>query len=154
MADQRGTEADISRYPMHRMVAVLDDDAGVRAALDGLAGVGVDSSDVVVLTGEEGVDRLDPSGAGHGLLGRLLRVLQLTAEEGNELEVHHRALADGKSVVYVKVLGDAQKGQAAAASGCATSSTTYRRRRRRPGSPTCSSPAMHATRTAPRPDRA
>jgi hypothetical protein len=115
VADQRSTEANISRYPMHRMVAVFDDDAGVRAALTGLAGRGVDGSDVVVLTGEEGVARLDPSGEGHGLLGRLLRVLQLTAEEGNALEFHQQALAAGKSVVYVKVHGEAQKDAAAAA---------------------------------------
>jgi|tagenome__1003787_1003787.scaffolds.fasta_scaffold19380676_1 hypothetical protein len=115
MADQRSGEPNISRYPMHRMVAVLDDAADVRAALDGLMGLGVESSDVVVLTGEEGVARLDPSGEGHGLLGRLLRVLQLTAEEGNALEFHHQALAAGKSVVYVKVHGDARKDAVAAA---------------------------------------
>jgi hypothetical protein len=115
VADQRSGEANISRYPMHRMVAVLDDDAGVRAALDRLAGLGLDSSAVVVLTGGEGVARLDPTGEGHGLLGRLLRILQLTAEEGNALEFHHQALADGKSVVYVKVHGEAQKDAVAAA---------------------------------------
>jgi hypothetical protein len=100
---------------MHRMVAVLDDDAAVRAAFDELAGIGIDGSDVVVLTGEEGVARLDPSGEGHGLLGRLLRVLQLTAEEGNALDFHHQALSAGKSVLYVNVRGEEHKDRVAQA---------------------------------------
>lgn len=115
VADQQSGEANVSRYPMHRMVAVLDDAPGVQATLDGLAGRGIDSSDAVVLTGEEGVSRLDPNGEGHGLSGRLLQVLQLTAEEGDALELHHQALAEGKSLVYVKVHGEAQKDKAAEA---------------------------------------
>lgn len=100
---------------MHRMVAVLDDDAGVRAALGELAKLGIDSSDVVVLAGEEGLTRLDAGGEQHGLFGRLLRVLQMTAEEGNALEFHRRALVDGKNVLHVTARGDEQKDRVAAA---------------------------------------
>ena len=108
-------DTDISRYPMHRMVAVLDDETGVRTALEELAERGIDRSEIVVLTGQEGLTFLDPGGEQHGLFGRLLRLLQITAEEGNALQFHQQALSDGKSVLYVAARGEAQKDAASAA---------------------------------------
>src|SRR6476660_7728814 len=95
------SEQNVSRYPMHRMVAVFDEEASVHVAIQELARLGIDDSEIVVLTGEEGLTRLDPHGEQHGLHGRLLRLLQLTAEEGNALQFHEQALTDGQSVVYV-----------------------------------------------------
>jgi hypothetical protein len=116
MNRHRDSDQDhVLRYPMHRMVAILDDEAAVQVALGELAKVGIEPSEVVVLSGEGGVALLDPRGERHGLAGRLLRLAQWTAEEGNRLEVHREALAAGKCVVYVPAHGQDQKDDVAAA---------------------------------------
>jgi hypothetical protein len=116
MNRHRDSDQDhVLRYPMHRMVAILDDEAAVQVALRELARAGIEPSGVVVLSGEEGVALLDPGGERHGLTGRLLRLAQWTAEEGNALEVHREALAAGKRVVYVPAHGQHQRDDVAAA---------------------------------------
>lgn len=115
MSDQHPDPEGITPYPMHRMVAVLDDEASVQDALAELSKIGIETSQVDVLRGEEGVALLDPHGERHGVLGRLLRLAQLTAEEGNALEFHQQALTDGKLVIYVTARGEAQKDRVATA---------------------------------------
>jgi hypothetical protein len=110
-SDQQG----IYPYPMHRMVAIVDDEAGVQNALGDLTKIGIDPADIDVLRGEEGARLLDPSGERHGVVGRLLRLAQLTAAEGNALDAHREALTDGKLVVYVTAKGDEQKDRVATA---------------------------------------
>jgi hypothetical protein len=105
----RRNENRFYRYPMRRVVAVVDDDAGLQASLDGLEQAGVDLTTVNVLTGPEGARLLDRSGTGHGLRARLLRLAQRGAYEGNALEAHERALNDGHHVIYVPVRGDEQR---------------------------------------------
>jgi hypothetical protein len=97
------------RYPMHRVVAVIDDDAGTEAALDALPEAGVDVAAVDVLSGPEGARLLDTTGTRHGLRGRLLRLVQQGAYEGNALQTHDEALRAGGNVIYVPVRGDDQR---------------------------------------------
>jgi FixJ family two-component response regulator len=107
MSEQvRRNEDRFYRYPMRRVVAVIDDDAGVRAALEALRQAGVDVRKVNVLTGPEGARLLDSTGTRRGLRARLLRLAQLGAYEGNALQAHDRALEDGHHVVFVPVRGD------------------------------------------------
>jgi hypothetical protein len=105
----RRNENRFYRYPMRRVVAVVDDDAGLQVSLDALEQAGVDLTTVNVLSGPEGARLLDRTGTGHGLRARLLRLAQGGAYEGNALEAHERALNDGHNVIYVPVRGDEQR---------------------------------------------
>ena len=114
MSDQpHRNEPVFYRYPMQRLVAVLDDGTGVDEALQQLRGIGVDLSAVHVLSGTEGAALLDRRGKRHGPKARLLRLLQWTASENDALEVHDRALRDGGHVLYVPVRGEDRKEQVA-----------------------------------------
>jgi hypothetical protein len=97
------------RYPMQRLVAILDDEAALDVALDTLRGIGVDLSGVHILSGPEGAALLDRRGQGHGLRGRLLRVLQWTASENESLDLHDQALRSGKHVMFVPARGQDRK---------------------------------------------
>jgi hypothetical protein len=88
---------------MRRVVAVIDDNASVEAALDALRRAEVDLTKVHVLTGPEGARLLDRTGTSHGLRARLLRLAQRGAYEGNALEAHERALNNGHHVIFVPV---------------------------------------------------
>lgn len=96
------------RYPMHRVAAVIDDDADVDIALGALPRVGVDVASVDVLSGPEGARVLDRTGTRHGVRARLLRLLQRGAFEGDALETHERALNQGRHVVFVPVRNEEQ----------------------------------------------
>jgi hypothetical protein len=99
----RRNENRFYRYPRKRVVAVVDDDRQLQAALRDLSNRVVDLPDIDVLSGPEGARLLDRSGAGHGLRARLLRLLQWGAYESDALSAHERALNDGHHVVYVPV---------------------------------------------------
>jgi hypothetical protein len=101
MGQPRRNENRFYRYPMRRVSAIIDDDAGLQAALDALPQTGVDVSKVHVLTGQVGARLLDRRGTGHGLPARLLRLAQWGAYEGNALEAHERALKNGHNVIFV-----------------------------------------------------
>ena len=105
----RRNENRFYRYPMHRVVAIIDDNASVQVALHGLQQAGMDMTKVNVLTGPEGARLLDRTGTGHGLRARLLRLAQWGTYEGNALQAHERALNDGHHVIYVPVRGDDQR---------------------------------------------
>ena len=109
MGQPRRNEVRFYRYPLRRVVAVIDDDANVQAALRALGQAGVDVTKVNVLMGLEGARLLDRTGAGHGLRAQLLRLAQWGAYEGDALDIHERALNDGRNVVYVPVRGDHQR---------------------------------------------
>ncbi|RBY83821.1 hypothetical protein DQ238_01810 [Geodermatophilus sp. TF02-6] len=102
-------EPGFYRYPAQQLVAVFDDQAATDDALARLRGIGVDLSGVHVLSGVEGAALLDRRGTGHGLRGRLLRVLQWTSSENDTLDLHDQALRGGGHVVYVPVRGEDRK---------------------------------------------
>lgn len=115
MSDQPHRNEPMSyRYPMQRLVAVLDDDAAVDGALQELGRTGIDLSTVHLLSGREGAALLDRHGEGHGLKARLLRLLQWTSAEDDMLDVHDQALRDGGHVLYVPVRGEDREEQVAA----------------------------------------
>jgi hypothetical protein len=94
------------RYPMFRVVAILDSAEEVQAALDALEHDGVEVSKVNLLTGKGGARALDPSGRAHGWGARLLRLFQRGAYEGEAMEAHERALEEGRNVIFVPVQGN------------------------------------------------
>jgi hypothetical protein len=101
------------RYPMRRVAAIINDEAELQAALDGLRQIGMDVAKVNVLSGPEGARLLDRTGTANGLFARLLRSMQWGAYEGNALRNHERVLDEGHHVVFVPVRGKEQRSQVA-----------------------------------------
>jgi hypothetical protein len=110
MAEQpRVNEDRFYRYPMHRVVAIIDDERRVGTALHALQQAGLDVTAVNVLSGPDGARLLDRTGAQHGLRARLLRLTQRGAYEGTALQAHESALNNGQQVIYVPVQGDPER---------------------------------------------
>jgi hypothetical protein len=71
MGQPRRNERRFYRYPLHRIVAVIDDAPSLGLALADLGAAGYDLSKVNVLSGPQGATLLDPTGVrrgGHHLL--------------------------------------------------------------------------------------
>jgi hypothetical protein len=106
MGQPRRNERRFYRYPLHRIVAVVDDAANLGLAL---GASGYDVSKVNVLSGPQGARLLDLSGVRHGLRGRFLRWRQGYGYETDALGVHADALVKGRQVMYVPVDGDPER---------------------------------------------
>ena len=111
MGEPRRNEPRFYRYPMRRVVSIIDDTSSLEAILKDLASSGIDVSTVNVLSGQEGARLLDRSGATRGLRGRVLRLLQKSAYEYEALVEHETALNAGRHVLYVPVRTRRQRRQ-------------------------------------------
>jgi hypothetical protein len=109
MGQPRRNEKRFYRYPLNRVVAVIDDAPDLGLALADLGSAGYDVSKVNVLSGRRGAMLLDPTGVRHGLRGQLLRWRQGYGYETDSLGIHAAALLDGRHVVYVPVKGDQER---------------------------------------------
>ena len=109
MGQPRRNEKRFYRYPLNRVVAIIDDAPDLGLALADLGSAGYDVSKVNVLSGLRGAMLLDPSGVRHGLRGRFLRWRQQHAYEADALQVHTKALVNGRHVMYVPVNGDQER---------------------------------------------
>jgi hypothetical protein len=109
MGQPRRNEKRFYRYPLHRIVAVVDDAPTLGLALADLGAAGYDVSRVNVLSRPQGARLLDPSGVRHGLRGRFLRWRQGYGYETDALGVHTDALVNGRHVMYVPVNGDGER---------------------------------------------
>jgi hypothetical protein len=109
MGRPRRNEKRFYRYPLHRIVAVVDDAPSLGLALADLGSAGYDVSRVNVLSGPQGARLLDPTGVRHGLRGRFLRWRQGYGYETDALGVHTDALVNGRHVIYVPVNGDQER---------------------------------------------
>jgi hypothetical protein len=63
-------------YPTNRLLAVIDDPAQARAAVDGLVAAGIPAKDVSLLASPEDVEQLRNLGAQPVGLRRITRVFQ------------------------------------------------------------------------------
>jgi hypothetical protein len=99
-------------YPIDQLLtAFRDPDRAATAAADVLT-TGVPRSDVTILRGDDGADRLDGTGAAHGPIARLRRVVSFTLmDQLPDMAWYERAVRDGGAVVMVRVRGDAAKAQ-------------------------------------------
>jgi hypothetical protein len=97
------------RYPLNRMVAIIDGAPDLGHALADLGTAGIDVSKVDVLSGPLGARLLDPTGARHGLRGRFLRWRQQHGYEADALQVTADALLTGRHVMSVPVKGDEER---------------------------------------------
>jgi hypothetical protein len=95
---------DFIAYPTNRVVGTIAAAAKARAAIEELLRAGVDREDIEILHGEDGLHRLDPSGAEHGFLARFQRtVIRLAgpAEESVYLRHHVDDVRAGRFVIMV-----------------------------------------------------
>ena len=96
--------------PRHRIFVIFDDLAPGRRAIEAITSQGLArDDDIWEFHGDEGSHLLDPSGAGHGLHGRLIRFVQwLMADDYEYLQKLGKTLDSGGLVVAVRAEGDAQ----------------------------------------------
>jgi hypothetical protein len=92
-------------YPINRVAGTIADRSDAEAAVEALLQAGIDADDIDVLHGDAGLQRLDPTGAGHGLLARFQRALIHVAgvnEESAALTRHVNDLRAGRFVIMVR----------------------------------------------------
>ena len=102
----RRNEKRFYRYPMRRVAAVIDDDAGLGCALDVLTQAGTNVSKVNVLSGPEGA-----AAGPHRHRARAGCTAVAAGSEGaferNALETHERARSTG-TMLFVPVRSEEQ----------------------------------------------
>lgn len=102
-------------YPTNRLIAVFDDPADAARALADLRGAGVPTSDLEILRGPEGADRLDGTGEVRGGLARVRRWVDFTLMDQLPDFAHYEfALRDGRAVLMVRARDDSRKAAALA----------------------------------------
>jgi hypothetical protein len=98
MADQQSFKEppqDFLTYRANIVIALMDSEEQVSKAFEELTAAGVPDSELFVLAGKRGAERLDPSGKAHGVRGRLTRLLERFGEETEILERHARHMERG-----------------------------------------------------------
>jgi len=100
-------------YPMNRLLGVIDDPAEAAAAMAELQTSGLATSDLEILRGDEGADRVDGTGRVAGWRGRLRRAFAFTLmDQLVDFAAYERALRGGRAVVMIRVQGDVPKAAA------------------------------------------
>jgi hypothetical protein len=66
---------DLLKEPRHRLAARLPDPDEAASALADLTSAGFRTDEVFVISGDEGIRRIDPAGLHHGLKGRVVRAV-------------------------------------------------------------------------------
>jgi hypothetical protein len=90
-------------YPNRQVLAVLDDDEALGRAMAGVETVGVPAGDVETFAGMEDAARFDATGARHGLIARLRRVIQFSLmDQLPAMAWYEAALREGRYVVAVR----------------------------------------------------
>ena len=102
--DTHSTERGFIPYPTNRVVGTIADAEQSDAAVKALVEAGFDRQSIDVLHGDEDLNRLDPTGAEHGVIERLQRALIRTggpAEEYKHLMHHVEDVRAGRFVIMV-----------------------------------------------------
>lgn len=88
--------------PTNRILAVFDDPADGRVAVERLRAVAPDA-DVILLEGADDAARIDPAGRRGGWWLRVKRTVALTqADQSVDLATYEAALRDGRAVLAVR----------------------------------------------------
>ncbi len=91
-------------YPTNRLLGVIDVPTDAAGAVDALTGAAFEPSEVVMLVGDEGRDRLGRLGQHPNAFSRLVRALQFTLmDQTPDFLVYEHALLDGRAVIAVHV---------------------------------------------------
>ena len=100
-------------YPTDSLLAVLPDAERAAAAAATLKAAGIPDRDITILRGDEGASRFDPTGAAHGLMTRLRRLVSFTVmDQLPDMAWYDAAIRAGQAVVMVRPRDDVQKTEA------------------------------------------
>jgi hypothetical protein len=94
--------ADWLFRPHGRVVALLDDELALGAALEDLAHNDAPRNSVYVLGGADGLEHIDPSGRHHGWRGWISRLVDTVASAGGDIEDDYRHVDAGGYLVAVR----------------------------------------------------
>ena len=90
-------------YPNRQVLGVLDDEASVRQAVVAVSAAGVAERDIEVLSGPDDAARFDATGARHGVMARLRRVIQFSLmDQLPALAWYEAALRENRHVIAVR----------------------------------------------------
>ena len=90
-------------YPNRQVLAVLDDPESVERARAGLLAVGVPEAAIETFSGGADADRFDATGASHGIVARLRRVMQFSLmDQLPAMAWYEAALREGRHVIAVR----------------------------------------------------
>ena len=100
-------------YPIDSLLAVLPGPERAASAAAALKDAGIPDKDITILRGPEGASRFDPTGAVHGLVARLRRIVSFTVmDQLPDMAWYDAAIRTGQAVVMVRLRGDELKGEA------------------------------------------
>lgn len=99
-------------YPTNRVRALMDDPDQVATTVEDLVQAGFERTDIFVLAGPSGADRLDVTGRHHGLRGRIHRFVEHLGDEYEQLVVAAEHLKAGGLLIMVPA-DEANKARAA-----------------------------------------
>lgn len=97
---------DLLRMPKHRLLGWLAGPDEAAAAIAELEAAGFDHDAIYVISGDEGVRRLDPSGRHHGLRGRVARLMQSVTSTGDDLVGVAEHVSAGGVIISVPARDD------------------------------------------------
>ena len=98
-----------------RLLAVVDTDDAVAAAVDGLIAAGLTPDRLERFAGPEAADAFDASGGRRGWRGRLYRIVEFSwADQAPDFAWYEAAVREGRVVLSVRVRGQQQLKQATA----------------------------------------
>lgn len=90
-------------YPSRRVVAVFEDRSAADRAVAALHAAGATGDEVEVFEGAADAERFDATGARHGIVARLLRIMQFSLmDQLPAMAWYEAALREGRSVVAVE----------------------------------------------------
>ena len=103
------TEEPMLVDPKGHIAAAFDLQAQAGATAAKLVDAGWSSDEITVLVGESGLESLDVSGEEHGILGRVIRVLQQMGDEQKFLARYAEDLQAGAVVLMIPAEEDDKK---------------------------------------------
>lgn len=103
-------------YPIDSLMAVLPDPPSAAAAAADLRALGARDTDITILRGPEGADRLDGTGAANGILARLRRLVSFTIMDQLVDMAHYEgAVRAGQVVLMLRDREPTRRDEAVAA---------------------------------------
>ena len=88
-------------YPTNRVIAILASPSAADAAVADLVTAGIPADTIETACGEEGLREVDFAGQCHGLLARIIRVVQGIGELAEYKERFEQALRRGECLLAV-----------------------------------------------------
>jgi hypothetical protein len=100
-------------YPTDSLLGVVPDAEAAARAAAALKAAGIPDRDITILRGDESASRFDPTGAIHGIVARVRRIVSFTVmDQLPDMAWYDAAIRAGHAVVMAKVRGDDRKAEA------------------------------------------